>query len=228
MRKTLVAGPHPNPLPPSETIAKPRHSRGRGNPESTKHAFSPHPGDNHRTFRSQEMYESLTRNHWRSAARVLQWSRRAGEGIVSLCEGDGAVGVFADLASPQPLLLSSAHLPDMWAIGPPPRPAGIPCERAVREPPLRRVPFALRRGGAVGLFAVLVSPQPSLLSSAHLPDMCATGPPLRPGHPLRAGGSRTAPTSFGHFPRTAGATRAPVRPSGWTCRPLKGERFMLA
>ena len=53
---------------------RPRHSRGRGNPESTTHAFSPNPGNNHRPFRSQEMYESLTRNHWRSAARVLQWS----------------------------------------------------------------------------------------------------------------------------------------------------------
>ena len=71
--------PHPSPLP-RETIAKPRHSRGRGNPESTKHAFSPHPGDNHRPFRSQEMYESLTRNHWRSAARVLQWSPAEGRG----------------------------------------------------------------------------------------------------------------------------------------------------
>ena len=46
----------------------------RGKPESTKHAFSPNPGNNHRPFRSQGMYESLTSNHWRSAARVLQWS----------------------------------------------------------------------------------------------------------------------------------------------------------
>ena len=29
--------------------------------------------------------------------------------------------------------------------------SGIPCERAVREPPLRRVVFALRRGGMVEL-----------------------------------------------------------------------------
>ena len=80
--------PHPprsSPLPSARPLQNsrhsrdnPRHSRGRGNPESIKHAFSSHPGDNHRPFRSQEMYESLTRNHWRSATRVLQWSRSAG------------------------------------------------------------------------------------------------------------------------------------------------------
>ena len=56
---------------PSRLNKKPRHSRGRGNPESTKHAFLPHPRDNQCPFRSQETYESLTRNHWRSAATVL-------------------------------------------------------------------------------------------------------------------------------------------------------------
>ena len=76
---------------PSQNL---RHSRGRGrfsgrnvHPESTttpsfprtresryqqSTPFHPIPGNNHRPFRSQGMYESLTRNHWRSAARVLQ------------------------------------------------------------------------------------------------------------------------------------------------------------
>ena len=73
--KSATLNDSPSPFAPRRgPLHNSRHSRGRGNPESTKHAFSPHPGDNHRPFRSQGMCESLTRNHWRSAARVLQWS----------------------------------------------------------------------------------------------------------------------------------------------------------
>ena len=35
---------------------KPRHSRGRGNPESIKHAFSPNPGDNHSRSRDNHRH----------------------------------------------------------------------------------------------------------------------------------------------------------------------------
>ena len=87
--------PHPSPLPQRRPLQNSRHSRGRGNPESIKHAFSPHPGDNHRPFRSQEMYESLTRNHWRSAARVLQWSRREERGLLVAIGRGGLVGESA-------------------------------------------------------------------------------------------------------------------------------------
>ena len=87
---------HPIPAStPVIPVPKPRHSRGRGNPESTKHAYSRHPGGNHRHSApkprhsrgrgnpesTKHAFSRHPRNHWRSAARVLQRSRSRGRKI---------------------------------------------------------------------------------------------------------------------------------------------------
>ena len=50
-RRTLQRTEHPSRINKTPVIPapKPRHSRGRGNPESIKHAFPPHPGDHCKT-----------------------------------------------------------------------------------------------------------------------------------------------------------------------------------